>query len=232
MHRVTSALILVVFSLHQPREAAAQGRPNQPLAGWGDLTDPKGDCQASLDAGRLTIAVPGTHHNLCAEVGEMEAPRVLRRIDGDFMFQAKVSGNVAHSGKSTSGMGLAYHGAGLVLWLDEKTYLRLERAAVVRPEGEVIHYANFELRRDAEMVSSVGLRIPDQDTYLRLERRGERIYALVGADGYRWTSFEPLAVNLPKDLKLGVSAINTSKDPLKAVFSDLEVFKSETKRNP
>jgi regulation of enolase protein 1 (concanavalin A-like superfamily) len=232
MHRVVSASILVILMLHSPREAAAQGRPNQPLGGWGDLTDPKGDCRASLDGGRLTIGVPGTHHNLCAEVGEMEAPRVLRKIDGDFMVQAKVSGNVAHSGKSTSVMGLAYHGAGLVLWLDEKTYLRLERAAVVRPEGEVIHYANFELRRDSEVVSSVGIRIPDQDTYLRLERRGERIYAMVGTDGNHWTSFEPIAVTLPKDLKLGFAAINTSTDPLKAVFSDLEVFRSEAKRSP
>ncbi len=98
------------------------------MQGWSDLTDPKGDCRASLDGERLIISVPGTHHNLCAEVGEMEAPRVLRKVDGDFIVQAKVSGNVVHSGKSTSGLGLAYHGAGLVLWLDEKTYLRLERA--------------------------------------------------------------------------------------------------------
>ncbi|HEY2158044.1 MAG TPA: hypothetical protein VGH33_20615, partial [Isosphaeraceae bacterium] len=125
---------------------------------------------------------------------------------------------------------LAYHGAGLIVWIDEKTYLRLERAAVVRPESKVIHYANFELRRDAEIVSSVGLRLSDQDTYLRLERRGDRIYGLFSADGYRWSSFEPLAVNLPKDVKFGVAAINTSTDPLKAVFSDLDVFKSEPKR--
>ncbi len=232
MRRVACALFAVAVLVCPQRAGLAQGRPRQPLAGWGDLTDPKGDCRASVDGNRLTISVPGTHHNLCAEVAELEAPRVLRKIDGDFLAQAKVSGNVVHSGKPTSPMGLAYHGAGMLLWLDDKTYLRLERAAVVRPEGKVVHYANFELRRDAEVVSSVGMRIPDQDTYLRLERRGERVYAMVSPDGYHWTSFEPIAVTLPKDMRLGFAAINTSTDPLKATFSDLEVFRAESKRSP
>ncbi|HEY2158536.1 MAG TPA: hypothetical protein VGH33_23100, partial [Isosphaeraceae bacterium] len=95
MRNLASALVAVAFIACPTIKTNAQGRQERPLAQWGDLTDPKGDCQASIDGGRLTITVPGTHHNLCAEVGEMEAPRVLRKIDGDFVVQAKVSGNIA-----------------------------------------------------------------------------------------------------------------------------------------
>ena len=71
--------------------------------------------------------------------------------------------------------------------------------------------------------------IPDQDTYLRLERRGGRIIGSVSDDGIRWLSFEPITVELNKEIKLGIGAINTSTEAFKAEFSELEVFRKEAK---
>lgn len=207
--------------------ASAQGPRNPSMAGWGDAVDPDRDCKIGLDGRRLTIEVPGTKHDLSAETDEMNAPRVLRAIDGDFIAQVKVAGNVRHSGKRTSERSVAYHGAGLLLWKDARTYVRLERAAIVREGGEIVHYAHLELRRDGEPIPGGSVRIADQDTYLRLERRGDRIYGLASVDGYRWACFEPLAVSLPKDLKLGFAAVSTSTDPLKVTFSDLETYRRQ-----
>jgi regulation of enolase protein 1 (concanavalin A-like superfamily) len=205
-------------------------RPAQVIEGWGEVADPDGDCTIRQDGQKLTIAIPATKHDLSVEVGDVNAPRVLRNLAGDFIALVKVSGNVRHNGNRTSENYLAYHGAGLLLWLDGQTYIRLERAAVVQDENKVLHYANFELRKDgkrAEMESN-SFEIPDGDTYLRLERRGGRIFGSFSDDGIRWGSFDPITVELPKDLKLGVDAINTSTEPFKAEFSEPEVYKKET----
>ncbi len=227
-HPICAILVVSAVGFTGSR-ATGQGRPNPSIAGWGDAVDPDRDCRIGLEGSKLSISIPGTKHDLSAETGEMNSPRVLREMGGDFVAQAKVAGNIRHSGKRTSERSLAYHGAGLLLWQDDKTYIRLERAAVVREDGQVVHYANFELRRDGEPVASNGIQVPDQDTYLRLERRNDRVYGLVSVDGYRWTCFDPLAVTLPRDLKLGFAAVNTSADPLTVAFSDLEVYKSQVK---
>jgi regulation of enolase protein 1 (concanavalin A-like superfamily) len=212
--------------------AIGQESPKPALGGWGAAVDPDGDCRIGADGGKLTIEVPGKKHDLSIETGEMNAPRVLKGIDGDFIAQAKVAGNIRHSGKRTSDRSLAYHGAGLLLWQDARTYVRLERAAIVREDGQVVHYTNFELRRDGEAVLSNAVEIPDQDTYLRMERRGDRVYGLVSADGFRWACFEPMAATLPWDVKLGFAAVSTSSDPLKVSFSEWEVYKAQAQVKP
>jgi hypothetical protein len=71
-----------------------QARPNE-VPGWGRVLDPWRDCNVALDRehDRLTIKVPGTLHVLSAEVPQlpMNAPRVVRRVRGDFTAGVQVS---------------------------------------------------------------------------------------------------------------------------------------------
>src|SRR5256885_16281855 len=62
------------------------------LRGWGKALDPDGDCKFIVQKGRLTIGLPGTDHSLSCERGQMNSPRVLQEIEGDFIVQVKVSG--------------------------------------------------------------------------------------------------------------------------------------------
>jgi regulation of enolase protein 1 (concanavalin A-like superfamily) len=220
-------LSLVIAAL-LPSSGFSQDGPTRTLKGWGQAVDPAKDCKFHLDGDRLMIEVPGTKHDLSAEVGDMKAPRVLREIEGDFIAQVKVSGNVRHGGGRTSDEYLAYHGAGLILWLDERTYVRLERAAIVREEGGPYHYGNFELRKDSQRATTGGnAEIPDQDTYLRLEKRGDRILGATSPDGIHWQYFDPIPVELPRRIKLGFAAINTSTEAFKASFAELEIYKRD-----
>ena len=93
------------------------------------------------------------------------------------------------------------------------------------------HYANFELRKDGKRIDTgeTSIEMPDQGAYLRLERRGGRVFGSVSADDVQWQLFDPLTVELPKDLKIGIGAINTSTQRFKAEFSDLVVFRKETR---
>jgi len=73
------------------------------LPGWGRVLDPSRDCEVSLDAerDRLKIMVPGTPHVLSAEDPKlpMNAPRVVRRVRGDFTTEVRVLGRL-EPGKS------------------------------------------------------------------------------------------------------------------------------------
>ena len=207
----------------------ADGKPVPCLEGWGQPVDPVGDCRIRMEAGKLKIDVPGKKHDLTVETGDMSAPRVLREIDGDFIAQVMVSGNIRHEGQRTSDRFLAFHGAGIVLWLSDQTYIRLERAGVRLQDGNFTHYALFEFRKDGRMSEASDMEIPDRDTYLRIERRGNHIYGLASPDGITWGSCTPIAVSLPKEVRVGVAAINTSSEALKVEFSDFDVFKKENK---
>jgi regulation of enolase protein 1 (concanavalin A-like superfamily) len=230
MMRVSLGVVMAGFAVSITEPALPDDRPAQTIPGWGAATDPDGDCKIRGDGDKLTIEVPATKHDLSVEVGDVSAPRVLREIEGDFIIQVKVTGNVRHAGKRTSDQFLAYHGAGLLIWLDGQTYIRLERAAVVAEEEKSVHYVNFELRKGGQRVpAGDNAEIPDRDTYVRLERRGNRICGLVSDDGVRWLVFDPITVELPRTLQVGVAAINTSTEPFKAQFSELEVYKKESK---
>jgi hypothetical protein len=51
--------------------------PPPVLKGWGQASDPDGDCRFEERDGKLTIRVPGTLHNLIADSGQVNVPTVL-----------------------------------------------------------------------------------------------------------------------------------------------------------
>src|SRR5207253_1736686 len=55
------------------------------LQGWGLALDPGKDCQFLPDAKSLSIKVPGTWHDLNPDSGKLNAPRVVRTVEGNFV---------------------------------------------------------------------------------------------------------------------------------------------------
>ena len=196
----------------------------QKPAEWGEVVDPDGDCQVLPDGAknRLTILVPGTAHLLSAEIGRMNAPRIVHEITGEFEVRVRVTGTSHPGGKSTTNSYSPYHGAGILLWEDPENYVRLEIAADVR-KGRVFPYANFELRQAGRLAVSQGHKIVDGASYLRLERRGGKIHGALSSDGSRWTPLPPLIANLNDRVKVGVVVVNSASKTLKAGFEELQV---------
>ena len=189
---------------------------------WGMPVDPDGDCKFEFNpsSSEIKIAVPGTPHVLGAEIGRLNAPRLLQSIRGDFDASVRVTGVSHPAGRATVKEYAPYHGAGILLWQDERNYVRLEIAADLR-HGKPLSYANFELRRGGGLAASNGLEIKDGSTHLLLERRGNELRAAFGPDGVRWTWFAPLTVELNDSLRIGVAAINSAK---KSLSARLEMF--------
>jgi hypothetical protein len=182
--------------------------------GWDKPVDPDGDCQFKREKDSLTIVVPGKDHDLAVERRLMNSPRLLRDVEGDFVAQVRVGGAFQPSATSTTSERIPFVGAGLVLMDGEKTYVRLERAALVKG-GELKTYANWELRRDGEWVLVGAERVrplEGKETFLRLERKGDKVLGSVSEDGKKWHALNPIDLNLPKRVKLGVAAGTTSTD--------------------
>ncbi len=112
------------------------------LKGWGQAADPDGDCRFEQKAGKLTIAVPGTLHNLVADSGQVNAPTVLSPVKGEFIAMVKSTGSVRPGPEPTVPDGLPYNGTGLLLWVDRDNYFRLERAGLMR-DGAVYPIRQF-----------------------------------------------------------------------------------------
>jgi regulation of enolase protein 1 (concanavalin A-like superfamily) len=189
---------------------------------WGDAVDPDGDCKFELEPRehRAKIIVPGKTHILSAEIGRVNAPRLLRDIKGDFDLTVRVAGTNHPGGKATTTLYSPYHGGGLLIWQDQENYIRLEIAADIQ-HGRARPYVNFEYRKDGELAFSNGILNGDGSNHLRFKRRGTEIHASFGPDGVRWTSFSPLTAKLNDHLKFGVSAINSSTTPLPVEFEGL-----------
>lgn len=190
------------------------------VPGWGIFCNADGDCGARFQNGKLTLLVPGKPHDLSAEIGRMNAPRVLRDVEGDFVAEVKVSGTFRPGEPAIPGR-LAYHGAGLLAMKDDQTYVRLERATSARGTDTFV-YTSFECRESGvveRFASSADHPLDEaKETSLRLERRGNKVYATVSQDGQNWIPLEPKTVALPAKLRVGVAAVNSSTSDFRPQF--------------
>ena len=118
-----------------------------------------------------------------------------------------------------------YHGAGLIVWKDDRNYLRLERA-VGMINGRTTPYLNYELRKDGRLTHSQGIPIKDHPLYLKIRRAGGEIQAWRSPDGSRWSELPSLRFPTDDRVMVGVVAINSSHHPLRAELEQLRIDKS------
>ncbi len=233
--RLNRWMPIALFAIATALTASGADGPGAVLKGWGRVFDPDKDCKVDADGDRLTIGVPGSPHDLSAELERMNAPRVVRDVSGDFIAQVKVEGNVRPDGESQIEGRTAFNGAGILLWKDARNYVRLERAAIENG-GQRRHYVNFELRKDGQMIAIPALDlvrdIPDAPTYLRLERRGGKLIPSTGGDGLQWQAWPSIADEFPAGLKLGVAAINSASAPFTAEFREFQVYERAVEGSP
>jgi regulation of enolase protein 1 (concanavalin A-like superfamily) len=234
--KIPSLLTIVCASLAFTgcmRESPGVAPAPMGAAAWGQVVDPDGDCRISADAARLRMYVPGTPHALVIERNQMNAPRVFRQVEGDFEAQVKVLGHFPQNAVAQVANRRPFHGAGLLLAKDDRSYIRLEKGEMVAGMGN-ISYVSFELR-DAGVPKRMGNTgehplpgAPDQ-CFLRLERSGRTITASVSDDGANWQSLAPMTLDWPEKLQIGVTAGHNTGSALDVAF---EAFSVRPKRAP
>jgi regulation of enolase protein 1 (concanavalin A-like superfamily) len=199
-----------------PRAPAGTAKPAQIVRALSAVIDPDGDCKFNAEP-VVTIIVPGTNHDLARKesYAKQNAPRVLDDIKGDFRLAVKVAAFPTPKPDTSANKQLSFVGAGVLVWQDDRNYVRLERVA----EGNSgAHFVLLESYVDGKEASSDRHDIDDRDTYLRVTREGNNLTFETGADGSDWTKLKTLEQKLPEQLKAGVAAINTTTSEFSATI--------------
>ena len=205
--------------------ALGQDKPAIGIRGWGEVVDPDKDCQIRVDGRKVVVTVPDAAHDFAGELKRWNAPRILTEVKGEFIIDVKVSGEFKPTEGSNIETRRGYNGAGILLIKDKNNHLSLQRGAV-NLDGKIRHYLNFELRKDAELATSLyEIDLEDAATYLRLERRGQKVYGMGSKDGINWKSYDPIDVDFPEVLTAGVEVINSSKSVFSCAFEDFAIFR-------
>jgi len=179
------------------------------LSGWGLAIDPDKDCEITDQMKSLRFTVPGTRHDLAADAGMMNAPRVMREVEGDFVVTVKIVGEFRPGGKSTNPKGVPFNGAGILIWSDADNFIRLERAAVARP-GKINTYVHFGEVEGGTTGATHSEVLKGGDCWVRMERKGSRIHGAISFDGTSWKELRPIQTVWPTTLKIGLTAVNSS----------------------
>ncbi len=199
------------------------------LEGWGLAIDTDKDCEFVPQEKTLTIRVPGAWHDLNPDSGKLNAPRVVREVEGDFVLKVKVDGEFKPGGKSTNPRSIPYNGAGIIIWSDSDNFIRLERGALLR-KGTIGASVAFEEREGGYRGAVHNIAAQPGPVYLRLERKGSRISGAVSFNGSTWRALKPIDTVWPAKLKVGLSAISSSGEPFAVQFTDYSLESKADKR--
>jgi beta-lactamase regulating signal transducer with metallopeptidase domain/regulation of enolase protein 1 (concanavalin A-like superfamily) len=204
----------------------AQAVGPAPVAGSWTVIDPDKDCEVRLVGENLSISVPPTSHDLNAVRG-MNAPRVLKKVSGDFVIQVKLVGEFK-PGTISTGKGRPFNGAGILLWQSEKNYLRVERNAFWSGETLYCYPPIMEYWHDGkysganEDLVEAGY-FKGQTTWLKVNRQGKNVTVSISHDGKEWTDVKTFPVELGDELSVGVDALNTSDKTFTVDFEELMI---------
>jgi len=212
-----------------PQEPITQ--PPPPLAAPPSVVanppiDPDHDCKFEEADGKLTITVPAKTHFLNADGSRKNSPRVLFDIEGDFTVRVRVGGNFTPVPSPGTKERKSWIGAGLLLWVDEDNFFRLERVRL--HDGKTWKHANWEGRLQGKQREKLtmwdGLKeLKEAKTYLQLERRDRQLLASFCEEGQNWTKAKPLDIELPPKVKIGVLAGSSSKDEFAPTFDKFQI---------
>jgi regulation of enolase protein 1 (concanavalin A-like superfamily) len=201
--------------------AAAGDRKAQTIDGWGTVVDPDGDCRVRQDKGKLTITVPKTYHDLTYQEDrfKLNAPRVLQPAKGDFQLQVEVATFPIPDADTSSSGAATFVSSGLLVWADEKNFIRMERAAT---GGGSAPFIWVELFQDGKSVTHKAQDIEDKPTHLRVSRSGDKLTFETSPDGKDWTEVHSAELKLPEKIQVGVLAINTTTREFSAQLQGLK----------
>ena len=200
------------------------------IDGWGKFIDPAGDCKVQEQQGIVSVTVPGsaTAHDLTptADFDNVSGPRVLQSVQGDFRIDVNVLKFPRPKAKtSVTKQGNSYVAAGLLVWQDEKTFIRWLRAANGERGDLFVHvepYKESKSNTSTGRVLASSRLIPDEPTFLRLERGQGKFTFSWSKDGQTWTTYATMSdEDYAEELQVGVGVVNATNVEFAPQFEKL-----------
>jgi regulation of enolase protein 1 (concanavalin A-like superfamily) len=218
--------------------ASANDSQSVVIDGWGTVHDPDGDCKIFIEDDKVTITVPDEPHDMNPDRGPVNAPRILREVTGDFTLRVRVTGDFEPGKETTNPRSAPFNGAGLLLWMGEEDYVRLERNVWLRGEDQRQCFPPlFQAFKDGvDQGTNPPLTTKEffvgESTWLRFERRGAALTASCSHDGDEWVFAKRIELEIPETVHVGVSASNTSNHPFRVTFDQYKLKAKKQSRRP
>lgn len=222
MSRLAALVLCALAALVASATPAPESKPWS--TGWGKPVDPKGDCRFERKGDRLTIIVPGKGHQHNREEGQLNAPYLVREVEGDFTMEVGVSGDCWYPGEADS-----CRGAGILVRGDEKDDMLTLELQGRTDTGEAMQWVHVESKYPVGPTSHQARRrehgsTPLRSLYLRLQRRGNNLLTSFSEDRKRWTEVDfSSEITLPRKVKAGVLAEATGEGEFKVVFDHFQL---------
>jgi hypothetical protein len=182
----------------------------KPIWRW---IDPRGDCLRQVGQpmsggilqarqGWLEMHV-GANHDLWwgpnGQGGNMDAPRMVQPISGDFAIEVKLTCSAERK----------EHG-GILVWANENQFIRLDKTSA-------LHAFRGDIRFETHIRRMFNLIGRGQQNslvnYLRLERTGHEFQAFCSVDGQEWQSCGTTQVILQDPVMVGMHALCPGSTP-------------------
>ncbi len=219
-----SLLFAVALLLLISDGAWAQKTPPKELPGWGSIVSPNKKVKFNAADNVLTLTLPSGANDFSAELGKVSAPRVIRPVKGDFSIEVSVSA-VTPPGRISFTRGRKpFTSAGLLVWQDERNYIRLEHARCEAPP--IVTYVNWELRSQGQWVRQGRfdeMPLQGEASTLRITRKGDSFTPEISGDGRMWKSLPEIRATWPADVQAGIVAINDTRIAFSPEFRDLKI---------
>jgi S1-C subfamily serine protease len=191
-------------------------------------------CQANLadgikmkhEPGLTSISLPGgVPISNSPQYDLFNAPCALVRVDGDFVALVEVlnsfdpgsEGVVLPSGKKFP---TSFQSTGLLIWQDEKNFIRLERSK--RSDGRIgiLNQVLVEVYKNGKEVASHYIDVPEVPIALLAVRQGGSVRLLfamlTGEEKVDYRLFHEMAVDYNNEVFVGLAAANLSKRAFQA----------------
>jgi regulation of enolase protein 1 (concanavalin A-like superfamily) len=186
--------------------------------GWDKPYDPVGDCRFRCDEDRLTVTIPqGKSHNLALATDDLNAPHMLRAVEGDFVLQVRVTGDFSQTSGGNS------CGAGILMRVGQKVWVVKREGVTTQGERDDNFWAYYYDSNGAAATCRCTSLPASQIAYIRLERRKDRLLMTASDDGTEWKSMNTFGevYKLPPTVIVGIVAEASKDAAFQVVFDEL-----------
>jgi S1-C subfamily serine protease len=200
------------------------------LAKWSCETNLAEGIKMKHQPGSTTIDIPAGAYNNAPQYNLFNAPCALVKVEGDFLASVEIANTFDPGGQgvvvptSKNPLPFSFQSAGLLIWQDERNFVRFERNK--RSEG-AIHMVNqvlVEVYKNGKSVAIHYLDIPERVVGVAAIRKGGSLRLLFALLPNQLGVFYEMAIDFQSEVFVGVAAANLSKRPFHAKLENFQLL--------
>ena len=212
-----------------PLQGIERSSTPKTLARWSCETNVAEGIKMTHAPGSTIIDIPGgVPVNNAPQYNLFNAPCALIKAEGDFVatvgventFDPGGEGIVVPTGKK---LPFSFQSAGLLIWQDEKNFVRLERSKGSDGKISMLNRVLVEVYKNGKEAAVHYVDIPEQPVVLVAVRKGGSLRLLFALPPKQMAVFHEMAIDFTKEVFVGVAAANLSKRPFQAKLANFSL---------